>query len=127
MPLERSIDAEGRLVVISGAGVCSIEETVDSVSRAIGAITKGEIPVGSGILFCIDSIDLKPSDDAVLRITELIRRLQEYLKGFIAIVATQVGKVSTAHMMAFGACGKMGEVRAFIDDSEAREWLLARG
>ena len=126
MPIEHVITNTNHLLVIRGSEAGSVEETEVAVRRAIDSIVKGEIPRGSGVIFSVDALDLSLSEYAICKVTECLILLQKHLQGFLAIVASEVGKVTSAHLMAFGASGRIGKVRAFTDDSQAREWLLAR-
>ena len=127
MPFEHSIDHKHRLLVIRGFGSGSLEETEDSVARAVHTITERAVLPGYGVLINVDAIDLVPTAEQTLRIAQLIALLHGHLRGHIAIVTSAIGKVTAAHLMAVHSSGPNEAVKAFTDESTAHAWLMARG
>ena len=126
MPFEHSIDEKHRLLVIRGSGAGSLEETEDSVGRALRSIGNGEIPPDYGVLLAVDDVEWAPTAEDLVKITHFIALFQGRLRGPIAIVASAVGKLTPAHLVAAYSAGPSGAVQAFTNESEARAWLLAR-
>jgi len=126
MPFEHAIDEKNRLLVIQGSGASALEEFLDSLSHAVQSVTDGKIPSNYGALININAIaqELTPNETEI--ITQFVTLLKRYLQGPIAIVASAIGKVIPAIMIAIYAYAPAGTVQTFESESEARDWVLAR-
>lgn len=121
MPFEHIIDHGNRLVVVRGTGEGSIEETADSARRLL---EEQSICTDYAFMFVVNDITLNPTADQIWTIASFLETMLSRFSGRMAIVASEVGRISAAHMVAFGADKGVGRLRAFTSESQAREWLL---
>ena len=121
MPFEHIIDHGNRLVVVRGTGEGSIEETAESARRLLEEQSIGR---DYSFMFDVNNIVLDPTPGQMWTIASFLETILSGFSGRIAIVASEVGRISAAHMIAFGADKGFGRLRAFTSESQAREWLL---
>jgi hypothetical protein len=121
MPFEHMIDHGIRLVVVKGSGEGSMEETADSARRLI---EDQSICTDYTFMFVVDDIALNPTPEQTSGIAFLLGIMLSRFGGRMAIVTSQIGRVTTASLIAFRVDKGDGKVRAFTSESEAREWLL---
>jgi hypothetical protein len=121
MPFEHIIDHGIGLVVVRGSGKGSIEETSDSAQRLL---EDQSIHKDYTFMFVVDDIDLHPTPDQMLSIAFLLRTMLERFSNRMAIVTSQIGRVSTANLIAFDVDKGDGRLRVFTAESEAKKWLL---
>jgi hypothetical protein len=121
MPFEHIIDHGIRLAVVRGSGEGSIEETADSARRLI---EDQSICTDYTFMFVVDDIALNPTPEQTSGIAFLLETMLSRFGGRMAIVTSQIGRVTTASMIAFRLDEVDEKVRAFTSESEAREWLL---
>jgi len=121
MPFEHIIDHGIRLAVVRGSGKGSIEETADSARRLLEGQS---IHKDYTFMFVVDDIDLHPTPDQMSSIAFLFRTMLERFSNRIAIVTSQIGRVTAANLIAFEADKGDGRLRAFTTESEAQKWLL---
>jgi hypothetical protein len=121
MPFEHMIDHGIRLVVVKGSGEGSMEETADSARRLI---EDQSICTDYTFMFVVDDIALNPAPEQTSGIAFLLETMLSRFGGRMAIVTSQIGRVTTASLIAFRVDKGDGKVRAFTSESEAREWLL---
>jgi hypothetical protein len=126
MPFAQSIERAQRLLVIRGSGVVSIAECVEAGRRAIRSVADGDLPTGYGVLVDVDAVQFDPTDEETNQLTRLVELMTDHLQGSIAIVSADVGNWTTAHVVAVGASGVRGSVRAFAYEPHARSWLGER-
>ena len=121
MPFEHIIDHEHRLVLVRGDGEGSMEEIADSARRLLE-----DQPIGTNysFMFLVDDTALHPTSDQMWGIASLLQTLLSRFTGRMAIVTSDIGRVSAAHLITFGADMGTGRVRAFSTESDARGWLL---
>jgi hypothetical protein len=120
MALSYTFEPQNHLIVITGTGGVALEERVDLVNRILSDRT---LPSESSILIDVRRVAPPPSSDDLSRIGFLIQRLQSRFGARIAILNAAVGHVTLSHLIACRADGEVGEVQAFVSESEAREWL----
>jgi hypothetical protein len=121
MPFEHIIDHGIRLVVVRGSEKGSIEETADSVRRLL---EDQSIHKDYTFMFVVDDIDLHPTRDQMLSIAFLLRTLLERFGNRMAIVTSQIGRVTAANLITFEADKGDGRLRVFTTESEGQKWLL---
>jgi hypothetical protein len=121
MPFEHIIDQGIRLVVVRGSGKGSIEETSDSARRLL---EDQSVHKDYTFMFVVDDIDLHPTPDQMLSIAFLLRTMLERFSNRMAIVTSQIGRVSAANLIAFEVDKGDGRLRVFTAESEAQKWLL---
>src|SRR5512143_3168034 len=121
MPFEHTIDHEIRLVAVRGSGEGSIEETTDSARRLL---EDQSIHKDYAFMFVVDDIDLHPTRGQMSSIAFLLRTMLERFSSRMAIVTSQIGRVTAANLIAFEADKGDGRLRVFTSEGEAREWLL---
>lgn len=125
MPFAHTIEDSGRILIIRGSGLGSLEETFDSADRVIRSHEDGSAGQVRGLLIEVDDIALRPSPTEAMIIEECIKRVQQLMGVRIAIVATHEDKHLPAQFMAFHTTNPEVEVRVFRDPAPARAWLLA--
>jgi hypothetical protein len=121
MPFEHIIDHEIHLAIVRGSGEGSIEETTDSARRLLDDQSTRK---DYSFMFVVDDINLHPTRDQIMSIVFLLRTLMERFSNRMAIVTSQIGRVTAASLIAFEADKGDGRLRAFTTESEARKWLL---
>jgi hypothetical protein len=121
MPFEHIIDHGDRLVVIRGSGEGSMEETADSARRLL---EDQSICTDYACMFVVNDIALHPTPDQMWTIVSFLEMMLSRFSGRMAIVASEIGQISAAHMITFGADKGAGRLRTFTSESQAREWLL---
>ena len=121
MPFEHIIDHRSRLVVVRGSGEGSIEETADSVRRLL---EDQSIHKDYAFMFVVNDIDLHPTPVQMSNIAFLLKTLLGRFSNRMAIVTSQIGRVTAANLIAFEADKGEGRLRVFTSESEARKWLL---
>jgi len=121
MPFEHIIDHHNRLVVVRGSGEGSMEETAESAHRLL---EDQSIGTEYTFMFVVNDIALHPTPDQMWTIVSFLEMMLSRFSGRMAIVASQVGRVTAANLITFGADKGVGRLRAFTSESQAREWLL---
>jgi hypothetical protein len=121
MPFEHVIDHGSRLVVVRGSGEGSVEETADSVRPLL---EDQSIRRDYSFMFVVSDTALHPAPDQMWTIASFLETMLSRFSGRMTIVASEVGKISAAHMIAFGADKGVGRLRVFTSESQARGWLL---
>ena len=121
MPFEHIIDHGNRLVVVRGTGEGSMEETADSARRLFEEQSIGR---DYSFMFDVNNIALNPTPSQMWSIASFLETMLSQFSGRMAIVASEVGKISAAHMIAFGADKGVGRLRVLTSERQALEWLL---
>jgi hypothetical protein len=121
MPFEHIIDHHNRLVVVRGSGEGSMEETDDSVRRLLEDQSIGR---DYNFMFVVNGIALRPTPSQMWTIVSFLEEMSSRFSGRMAIVASEVGLISAAHLITFGADKGAGKLRVFTSEDQAREWLL---
>jgi hypothetical protein len=121
MPFEHIIDHGDSLVVVRGSGEGSVEETADSARRLF---EDHSICRDYTFMFIVDDIALHPTPDQMWIIVSFLGMMLSRFSGRMAIVTSQVGRVTTANLIAYEADKEGGRIRIFASESEAQEWLL---
>ena len=121
MPFEHTIDDGIGLVVVRGSGKGSIEETVDSAHRLLEDQSIGK---DYAFMFVVDDIDLHPTPHQMSSIAFLLKTMLKQFSNRMAIVTSQIGRVTAANLIAFEADKGDGRLRVFTAESEAQKWLL---
>jgi hypothetical protein len=121
MPFEHIIDHGIHLVVVRGSGEGSIEETADSARRLL---EDQSIHKDYTFMFVVDDIDLHPTRGQMSSIAFLLGTMLERFSNRMAIVTSQIGRVTAASMIAFEADKGDGRFQVFTTESEAQKWLL---
>jgi hypothetical protein len=121
MPFEHIIDHGNRLVVVRGTGEGSMGETADSARRLLEEQSIGR---DYSFMFDVNNIVLNPTPSQMWTIASFLETMLSRFSGRIAIVASEVGQISAAHMIAFGADKGAERLQVFTSESQAREWLF---
>jgi hypothetical protein len=121
MPFEHIIDHGIRLVVVKGSGEGSMEETADSARRLL---EDQSLRKDYTFMFVVDDIDLHPTPDQMSNIAFLLKTMLELFSDRMAIVTSQIGRVTAASLITFRVDKGDGRLRVFTSESKAREWLL---
>lgn len=123
MPFEHIIDHGNRLVVVRGTGEGTINETADSARRLF---EDRSIGTDYAFMFVVNYITLHPTAGQMWIIVSFLERLLSQFSGRVAIVASEVGRITTANLIAFGADKGIGRLLVFPSEDQAREWLIQR-
>jgi hypothetical protein len=81
------------------------------------------LPDKLSILIDVSAASNGPSTHEIAGIRILIEKLRSRFGGRIAIFNNAVGHVWLSHLIAYTIEGGIGEVQAFVSESEAKEWL----
>ncbi len=122
MPFDYAIDRENRLLAITGSGHASMEDRYDLVQRVMN---DASLDGSYQVLINVCDVSNSPSAGDIGSIASLIERLQSRFRGRVAILNTGVGHVTVTHLIALVAEYGNDNVRAFMFEKEAREWLFA--
>lgn len=123
MNFEHIVEAKNHLFAIRAHEAGSMEAIHDSLKRAYQAVLDGTILRDYGILIFLDKIDHASDVRQADEIEQYIVHLQSCVSGAIAIVATRVGTVLPAHIIATNTACTGHQVMAFTDATDARDWL----
>lgn len=123
MPFEHIIDHEERLVVVRGTGEGSINEAADSARRLFEDQSIGR---DYTFMYVVNDITFRPTAEQMWTIASFLERMLSRFSGRMAIVASEVGRVTTANLITFGADKGVGRLRVFPSEDQARGWLLQR-
>jgi hypothetical protein len=121
MPFEHIIDHSNSLVVVRGSGEGSAHEVADSLHYLL---ENQSISTDYTFMFVVDGVTRHPTPDEMLSIVFALEMMLSRFTGCIAIVASQVGFITAANLIAYKADKKGGRIRVFSSESQAREWLL---
>lgn len=122
MPFEHIVDYDNRLAVVRGRGEGSLDEIANSSYRLL---EDQSIAADYAFMFVVNSTALHPTSDQMWTIASFLETLLSRFSGRMAIVTSDVGKVSAAHLIAFGADKEgTGRIRVFTSEHQARAWLL---
>ena len=121
MPFEHIIDHGVRCVVVRGSGEGSAHEVADSLHYLL---ENQSISTDYTFMFVVDGVTRHPTPDEMWNIVFAFEILLSRFNGCVAIVASQVGLVTAANLIAYKADKKGGRIRVFSSESQAREWLL---
>jgi hypothetical protein len=122
MPFEHVIDHDNRLVVVKGRGEGSLKEIASSAYRLL---EDNSMATDYEFMFAANGTALYPTPDQMWTIASFLKTLLSRFSGRSAIVTSNVGKISAAHLISFGADKEgTGRLRVFISEKQARVWLL---
>jgi hypothetical protein len=121
MPFEHIIDHRNHSVVVRGTGEGSIDETAHSVQCLL---EDKSIGTDYTFMFVVDDIALQPTPEQVWIIASFLDRILSRFSGRMAIVTSQLGQVTAAHLIAIAADKMGGRVRVFLSEHQARQWLV---
>ncbi len=120
MPFDYTIDPANQLITITGTGPATLQERIDCVKRMMNDQSiAGEFH----ILIDVCRVSNSPSSGDIRSIVSLIELLLVKFKGRVAILNTHAGHVTVTHLIALSAVSGPDDVRAFMAEEEAREWL----
>src|SRR5690606_12862045 len=109
-------------VVVKGSGEGSLDEIASSAYRLL---EDQSIAADYAFMFVVNSTVLHPTPDQMWTIASFLERMLSRFTGRMAIVASDVGRISEAHLIAFGADKKgTGRLRVFPSEHQAQQWLL---
>ena len=126
MPFEHVVDAKKRLLIIRGYGTCSTQNAYDALRQAFCSVAHGMIPADYGVIINMDDFVRVDTLAGETRLEQFVALLQGHLRGPIALVASAVGNVIPANLIATQLDGPQGAVQAFMDEAQARNWILRR-
>jgi hypothetical protein len=122
MPFEHIVDYDNRLAVVRGSGEGSLDEIANSSYRLL---EDQSIAADYAFMFVVNSTALHPTPDQMWTIASFLERMLSRFTGRMAIVASDDGRISAAHLITFGADKKgTGRLRVFTSEDQARVWLL---
>ena len=75
-------------------------------------------------MFVVNNIALYPTPAQAWSIGSLLEMMLSRFSGRMAIVTSQVGRVTAANLIAFGADKRGDRLRVFPSEDQARIWLL---
>jgi len=120
MPFRYHIDASNSLVVVTGSGLATMEQR----RQVIGEMMESSnIAAGTRFLFLVGDVQNNVAPAEMAEVQQLILRLHCVFGGRIAIVNTHPGHVTTTVMVTIMAGNQ--SIRSFMDEQEARQWLLS--
>lgn len=119
LTLEHRIEAEERLVVITGASLPAVTSARESVGRLADDPNVGR---GFGVLILVDPGAPPPSGVDILVMSGLLTSLTHTVHGPVAIVTPGAAQSAPASMMAL-AGDRPHRVQSFSSEHDARVWL----
>jgi hypothetical protein len=96
-------------------------ETADSARRLFE-----DTSIGSDytFMFVVSDIALHPTPEQMWIIASFLERMLSQFSGRMAIVTSQVGYVTAAHLITVAADKMGGRLQVFPSEDQARQWLL---
>ena len=120
MPFDYTVDTENHIVTIMGEGHASMKERYDCINRMMH---DQSIDCRHHVFIKVCEVLNNPSIEEMHSIVALIERLHSKFGGRVAILNTTIGYVTITELIALSACCGTNNVRAFLSENEAREWL----
>ena len=121
MPFDYIFDADSQILTIIGTEPSSMDQRYECIQRIMNdPILNGRIHV----LIDISRITATPTPDNARSVVTLIQLLIDKFMSRVAIMHNRVGHATTTHLVALYANRNQYSVRAFLDNTAARDWLL---
>jgi hypothetical protein len=122
MPFRYQVSKENRTITIIGSGVGTMQERSDCVD----AILHDEnCCPGYSILIDVSCVVNAPTADEARAIVGLLNMLQSRYESRTAIFNTCAGNVTISCLISLLAAERLGRMKAFLTEGEARLWLSA--
>jgi hypothetical protein len=120
MPLLHIVNEVSQLVVITGLGKEALPEAEDSLAQLL---RDPVVRPGFRFLILVHPAAVPPASDEVPHFAALLGVLLDQRAERIALVTSGAGHATPAQLMTMS----IGDprLRAFMNEHEAREWLLA--
>lgn len=121
MPFDYEIDQDAGLVTVHAKDGVTPAEAVSTARQLLRDHAVGE---WFGLLVVVDPGARESTPQELRDFAEVLKLFGQKLRGRKAIVATDVGRVTTARIVALIA-STHGDVEAFTSEGAARAWVSA--
>jgi len=121
MPFDHDVDSASAIVTIR-VHECAATNEVMMLARQL--LRDTGIDASYSLMILVGELTTDATPEELRALAEVLKLVGRKFTGRKAIVTAQVGRVTTARLVALSA-STHGDVEAFTAESAARAWLLA--